>query len=110
MSTLIMFSFGVDWLPECAGCCSVHSQQPPSKQPPNPPLAKVQHKLSSTVSAKMRTGNAHGQANVGLLQGGRVVGAVAGHRHDVAQLLQQLHQMELVLRRAARQHLPTEQQ
>jgi len=59
---------------------------------------------------RARTGDAHGQADVGLLERGRVVGAVAGDRHDLALPLQQLHQHVLVARRAARQHLPRARQ
>ena len=49
-------------------------------------------------------GDAHRHADVGLLEGRRIVHAVAGHRDDVAFLLQQAHQPDLVLRRHARDH------
>jgi hypothetical protein len=42
-------------------------------------------------------GDAHGHADVGLLERRRVVDAVAGHGHDVAAVLQRLDDLELVL-------------
>ena len=49
-------------------------------------------------------GDAHGDADVGLLEGRRVVHAVAGHGDDVALLLEQAHQADLVFRRHAGDH------
>ena len=46
-------------------------------------------------------GDAHGHADVGLLERGRVVHAVAGHGDDVAARLQRLHEAELLLGRDA---------
>ncbi len=43
-------------------------------------------------------GNAHCQTDVGLLQRRRIVGAIAGHRHHLVQLLQQLDDAVLVQR------------
>ena len=40
---------------------------------------------------------AHGDADVGLLQRGGVVDGVAGHRHDLAGLLHQPGEADLVL-------------
>ncbi len=42
-------------------------------------------------------GDAHGDADVRLLQRRRVVDAVAGHRHDVPARLQGLHDVQLLL-------------
>ena len=42
-------------------------------------------------------GDAHGHADVGPTQGGRVVHPVAGHGHDVAAALQRAHDADLVL-------------
>lgn len=44
------------------------------------------------------TGNAHGKADIRLFEGGGIVGAIARDSHNLAQLLQQLHQHILVLR------------
>ena len=49
--------------------------------------------------------DAHGDADVGLLERGRVVHAVAGHRHDLLVGLDRLHQPKLVLRAGAREHV-----
>ncbi len=46
-------------------------------------------------------GDAHRDADVGLLEGRRVVDAVAGHGHDVALLAQDVHEVDLVLGRDA---------
>ena len=46
----------------------------------------------------------HGDADIGLLQSGRVVYAVAGHRDHVALALQRLHQSKLVGRTCASEH------
>ena len=43
-------------------------------------------------------GNAHGDANVSGLQSGRVVDAVAGHRHDRAAALKRLDDAQFVFR------------
>jgi len=40
----------------------------------------------------------HGHADVGLLQGGRVVDRVTGHRHDQALFLHHAGETEFVLR------------
>ncbi len=45
--------------------------------------------------------DAHGDADVGLLQRGRVVHAVAGHRHDLVVGLDRLDEPKLVLRAGA---------
>ena len=42
---------------------------------------------------------AHGDADVGLLEGGRVVDAVAGHCHDLTVGLEGLHQLQFLGRR-----------
>ena len=47
-------------------------------------------------------GDAHGDADVGVLERRRVVDAVAGHRDDVALVLPGAHDLELVHRRDAR--------
>ena len=49
----------------------------------------------------LRAGDAHRDADVGLLQGRRVVHAVAGHRDDVALALEDVDEVDLVLRRDA---------
>ena len=48
---------------------------------------------------------AHGHADVGLLEGGRVVHGVAGHRDDQALLLHGPREAQLVLRRDAAEHV-----
>ena len=45
---------------------------------------------------------AHGHADIGLAQGGRVVDAVARHGHEVPALLQATHDAQLVGGRGAR--------
>ena len=45
----------------------------------------------------LRAGDAHGDADVGLLERRRVVHAVAGHGDDVALLAQDVHEVDLVL-------------
>ena len=45
--------------------------------------------------------DAHGHADVGLLERRRVVHAVTGHGHDVALRLEHVHQVDLVLGRDA---------
>ena len=47
----------------------------------------------------------HRHADVGLLQRGRVVHGVAGHRHDLAGLLHQPRQPNLVLGRDPAEHV-----
>ena len=47
----------------------------------------------------------HGDADVGLLQSGSIVYAVARHRHDLLVGLDCLHQAELVLGARAREHV-----
>ncbi len=47
---------------------------------------------------------AHGDADIGLLEGRRIVDAVAGHRNDTALRLQRLHDAQLVLRTGPREH------
>ena len=49
-------------------------------------------------------GDAHGHADVGLLQRRRVVDAVAGHGDDVLLFLEQVDEADLVLGRDARDH------
>ncbi len=49
----------------------------------------------------IRAGDAHGHADVGALDGGRVVDAVAGHRDDFIVGLQGIHDAHLVLGRDA---------
>ena len=46
-----------------------------------------QHDLARLLG-DFRAGNAHSQPDVGFLQGGRIVGAVAGDRHHLAEILQ----------------------
>ena len=53
----------------------------------------------------VRAGDAHRNADVGPLEGGRVVDAVAGHRHDVVARLEGLDDARLVLRRHAAAHV-----
>ena len=50
----------------------------------------------------IRARDAHGNADVGLLQRGRIVNAVAGHGHDVPVLLEGAHDAQLVCGRNAR--------
>ena len=57
--------------------------------------------LASLATA--RAGDAHGQANVGFLEGRGVVGAVAGDGDHLAQFLQQFHHARLVQRPGAGQ-------
>ena len=52
---------------------------------------------------------AHGDADVGLLQRGGVVDGVAGHRHDLAGLLHQPGEADLVLGRDATEHVQLRQ-
>ena len=52
----------------------------------------------------LRAGDAHGDTDVGALEGRRVVDAVAGHRHDLAQPLQGLDDAHLVARLDPREH------
>jgi hypothetical protein len=47
---------------------------------------------------------AHGDADVRLFQGRRVVDAVARHRHDVTERAVRVHDAELLLGRGAREH------
>ena len=51
-----------------------------------------------------RAGNAHGHADVGGLERGRVVNPVAGHGHDMTAFLQRRHDLDLVLGRHAGEH------
>ena len=53
---------------------------------------------------RLRAG-VHGQPDVGLRQRGRVVGAVAGHRHHVAAALLTPDQRQLLLRRGLGQEV-----
>jgi hypothetical protein len=48
--------------------------------------------------------DAHGGANIGLLERGRVVHAVAGHGDDMTVGLQRPHDAQLVLGAGAREH------
>lgn len=60
------------------------------------------HVRSLTCNIRRRR-RAHGHANVGLLQRGRVIRAVTGNCHDLLQPLVVLHDLKLLLgRRAAR--------
>ena len=54
--------------------------------------------------AHVAAGDAHGDADVGLLERRRVVDAVAGDGHDGALALTALHNDQLLLRRGAREH------
>ena len=47
----------------------------------------------------------HGDADVGLLERGRVVDAVARHRHDGPAGLERAHDTQLVLGTGAREHV-----
>lgn len=60
-----------------------------SSQPPQ---------VSRRTDAHRISGAADGDANVGPLERGRVVDAIAGHAHAVARLPQRLHDEVLVLR------------
>ncbi len=50
-------------------------------------------------------GDPHGDADIRLLERGRVVHAVAGHRDHVAARLERLHEAQLLLGRHAREHV-----
>ena len=69
---------------------------------PSSTAATIDAKLSSvSVMAAasltdVRSGDSHGDADVGLLERGRIVHAVAGHRHDVTSLLQRRDDTQLV--------------
>ena len=58
--------------------------------------------------ADVRAGDAHGDSDVRLFQGRRVVDAVAGHRHDLPTGLPGFHDAQLVSRatRARRRRFP----
>ncbi len=56
----------------------------------------VEERHAGGFLAHIGTGNAHGDADVGLLERRRVVDAVAGHRHDFAAVLPGVHDAELV--------------
>ena len=74
---------------------------------PSPTAFTIVPKLSSVrimtaaCLRDLRAGDAHGDADVGLLERRRVVHAVAGHGHDVALLAQDVHEVDLVLGRDA---------
>ena len=53
--------------------------------------------------ADVGPGDAHRDPDVGLLQGRGIVDAVAGHRHQVARVLERRDDLELVGRRDARE-------
>ena len=74
--------------------------------PPPSPLSRPSHpdeddvgRLNCDVGARP-----DGDADVGLSEGGRVVDAVADHRHRVALLLQLLHLRHFVRRQHLRKH------
>ena len=82
-----------------------------SKTPrPSSTAASMEAKLSSVriMSAAsfghVGAGDAHRDADVGLLERGRVVHAVAGHGDDVAARLQRLDQPQFLLGRDAGEH------
>ena len=56
------------------------------------------------VLRHLGAGDAHGHADVGLLERRRVVHAVAGHRDDVALLLERVDEADLVLGRHPGDH------
>jgi hypothetical protein len=58
------------------------------------------------LTAHLCARDAHSDADVGELQCGRVVNAVAGHRDYLAPVLQQPHNVLLVPRLGAREHGP----
>mmetsp|Transcript_29462 Transcript_29462/g.73947 ORF Transcript_29462/g.73947 Transcript_29462/m.73947 type:complete len:485 (-) Transcript_29462:693-2147(-) len=60
-----------------------------------------QHNVRNALG-DVRAGDAHGNANVGLLDGGRVVDAITRHGHNLAPAVQCLHHAHLALRGAAR--------
>mmetsp|Transcript_32718 Transcript_32718/g.83603 ORF Transcript_32718/g.83603 Transcript_32718/m.83603 type:complete len:485 (-) Transcript_32718:214-1668(-) len=60
-----------------------------------------QHNVRNALG-DVRAGDAHGNANVGLLDGGRVVDAITRHGHNLATAVQCLHHAHLALRGAAR--------
>ena len=70
---------------------------------PRPTAFTIVPKLSSVriITAAclrdLRAGDAHRDADVGLLEGRRVVHAVAGHGDDMALLAQDVHEVDLVL-------------
>lgn len=75
---------------------AAHAQGTPEQAaactPPTPPLYPP-------------TCDAHRDAHIRGLEGGRVVHAVASHGHRLPQLLQGPHDLELVLRAGARKHV-----
>ena len=64
----------------------------------------VEQDDSRGLLGDFRAADAHGEADVGLLQGWRVVRAVASDRHNVVELLEPRDEQVLVLRRAPREH------
>ena len=57
------------------------------------------------IPRHLRATLAHGHADVGRLERGAVVDAVAGHRHDVAPGLERPHDLVLLGRRHPREHV-----
>ena len=68
-----------------------------------------QHHLRGLLGG-LRALTAHGDADIGLLQRGRVVDAVAGHGHHRADRLQGSHDPQLVLRIGAREDMGRQRQ
>ena len=64
----------------------------------------VQHHDIAGFLGHLGAGDAHGDAHVRVLDGGRVVDAVAGHRHHIALGFQSVHHAHLDNRRAAGDH------
>ena len=50
------------------------------------------------------TCNAHGEANIGLSQSRRIVGAISSDGDDVSALLEQLHECQFILWGGAGEH------
>lgn len=54
--------------------------------------------LNDDLFGDVGAGDAHGHSDIGLLERGRVVDAVARHRHDGSQPLTALHDNQFLLR------------
>ena len=61
--------------------------------------------MSAVSLRHVGAGDAHRHADVGALQGGRIVHAVARHRHDLPARPERFDDAHLVLRADARKHV-----
>lgn len=59
----------------------------------------IQKNDASRLLGNLGTSNAHSEPDVGLLEGGSIVGAIASHGHHVLELLQPSSEQVLVVRR-----------